>query len=158
MSQLTPFLAVFLFSQAKLPKHYNTEDMKLQPIAHGQNIQLSASFKIPDGFKNRGNSTLHVYEKINGDWKKIQSLKEDKLPIFRINNTMEFNQPVQLTSTNSEVALDFSVPFCKKICVINSFQGIAKRSKKSKLKKLQVYMKGFLPHGKVKKEFKINPT
>lgn len=156
MTLITTVLSLFLMAQSGLPKHFDTQDMELEPIAHGNKLTLEATFKIPDGFKNRGNATMNVYEKIDGNWRKVQTLKEDKLPLFRVNNTMEFNKTVMLTSADNDVALDFSVPFCNKICVINSFQGVAKRSKKIKNRQLHVHMKGFLPQDKVKKEFRVN--
>jgi len=152
------FITLFSFfgmAQGELPKHYNMEDMNLGKIPYSKRLTLKADFQIPQGFKATQYATLDVYEKHPGGWKKLQTLKENKVAGMRLGNIIAFEDVLNLDSKQSEVALDLSVSFCNKICVINNFQGIAKRSRESKKQNIVVKMKGFLPHEKIKKKYQL---
>ena len=152
---MVTLFSVFGFSGNELPQRYNQQDMNLQSIPFSKRLTLKADFKIPKGFKGTQMAQLDVYEKHEGGWRKLQTLRENKSALLRTQNTSSFQEVLNLSSDKSDVALDLSISFCNKICVINNFQGVAKRSAKTKNNSLVVKMNGFLPHEKIKKRYQL---
>ena len=136
-----------------LPKKFNTQKMNLQKVSTGKDLNLKAQFKIPQGYKSNSSARLQVYEKQGSGWVNIKTIQEKSLPGFRFNNLIEFENKLMTSHANSELALDLSVNFCKKICVINNFQEIVKRDKKTNNRQISFNLNGFLPHQMIKKEF-----
>ena len=156
MRTLLLIITVFHFQSVRaegLPKHYNTESMGITEVPTGQRVPLNMTLKVPDGYKVTFSPKLNVYEKQGGKWVQTQTLKEKDFSFLRMNNEIRFTDHMAFTRNDSEVALDLSVSFCKKICVINNFQSTVKRQKKSNKKIVNINVKGFLPMEKVKPEF-----
>ena len=137
-----------------LPKHFLYEGMGINQISSGNSIPLNLSVKIPDGYKINYSPKLDVYEKVNKDWVLVQSIKEKDLPFLRKNNTLRFGGNTLFRSGESEVALDLTLSFCKKICVINNFQSRVQRNLKKSNEPIQIAIRGYLPHEKVDKKYK----
>lgn len=151
-------LSLFLMSQPVLaqglPKHFSPEGMGISVFPVGEKVPVNMTLHIPDGYKINFSPKLNVYEKKNGKWKLNHTIEEKGLAFTRVGNKIQFHDHAKFTSADSNVALDLSVSFCKKICVINNFQSEFKRDKRDKKEVVYINVKGWLPQDKVKEEFK----
>lgn len=138
-----------------LPTHWQSQNFELDKLALGNEVQLSGNYEIPDGYKRSSPAKLDIFEKQDNKWILVKSLKEKKSIWSKPSNIISFNDKIHFKSDKSDIAINLSAGFCKKICVINYFQGKTKRNIDSVNTELQFSLQGYLPMDKVKKEFRI---
>ena len=148
MSHLISLLCSIAFAQSgNLPKKFDIQQVDMGSIPYTKRIHLKTNVTVPEGFHASEFSKLDIYEKEKGGWKHVQSIKPNKFITLMEgkSNKLSFDEILKLNSDSSEVAYDLSVSFCNKVCVINNFQGVAKRNAKTKNRVVFLDLKGQTP-------------
>ncbi len=140
----------------ELPKRYDIQKVDLPSVPLTKKLQIQARVELPKGYKITHKAVLNIYEKHPGGWVLSQKVpqQQDALTLFRSDQDVVFAKNVVLGSADKDIAFDLSVSFCQKICVINNFQGIAKRSRQAKHNRLSFKVKGQLPADRIKNKKK----
>ncbi len=148
------FFALSGAAAHELPKRYDIQNVPLASVPMTRNLQIQARVKLPKGYKATHRAVLNLYEKHPGGWVLSQKVpqRQKSLTLFDASQDVVFEKNIVVSAPDKDLAFDLSVSFCQKICVINNFQGIAKRSRQAKSHRLAFEVEGQLPEQRLKKK------
>lgn len=141
-------LTSFSSALPDLPKHYPLTRVKLADIGNGNEVDLKVSLILPSDHKlNKGApSDIEIYELSDKKWKKTKSINLNNF--FLVGNTLTISEKINLENPEAPIAIDSTVYHCdykNTHCVIESFQGIARRKKGAKSKVISAKFVGSNP-------------
>lgn len=128
---------------------FAVKSIPLRPIGLGNLLQIKGSIELPKTHQlNKGApSKIAVYEKDGKDW--ILAEKINLNDFFSLTDLIFLQTPVHLKSDRSEIKLEISLYHCpsnhKGLCVIDDFEGIAKRDFKKHGSELNLSLIGTDP-------------
>lgn len=121
----------------------------LKPVGLGNLLHISGSIALPKEHQlNKGApSKIAVYEKDGKEW--ILADKVNLNDFFNLTEMIYLQKPVRLKSDRSEIKLEINIYHCpsnhKGLCVIDDFQGIAKRDPKKFVSEINLSLIGTDP-------------
>lgn len=125
------------------------KSLSLKPVGLGNLLHITGSIELPKEHQlNKGApSKIAVYEKVGSDWQLAERINLNDF--FSLTEMIYLQKPVKLKSDRSEIKLAVSLYHCpsnhKGLCVIDDFEGIAKRDSKKFVSELTLSLKGTDP-------------
>lgn len=141
------FMTLTQVFATSLPTSPNLKPLHLSAVGIGREFTLSAKVLLPSDHKlnRQAPSAIDIYQKGPDGWEKLDTV--DLKAVFPMGNPLSLSKKISLKFEDSPIAVDstlFHCDFKGTHCVIESFQGIAKRdSKQSPL--LTVNIEGSRP-------------
>jgi hypothetical protein len=125
---------------------FAVKTLPLKPVGFGRVLNIAGSIQLPkENQLNKGApSKIAVYEKDGKNWNLAEEINLNDF--FSLTELIYLQKPIHLKSDHSELKLEVSLYHCprdhKGSCVIDDFEGIAKRDPKKSDSKINLALVG----------------
>ncbi len=128
---------------------FAVQKLNLPSLAKNKQFIVEGKIILPKGQKlNKGApSNITIFEKIDNNWQEVSKIKLNE--VFTLAEEFPYSFTVRTQNENSPIKIKASLYHCDKIknnyCVIDDFEGEAKRTNNASKTNLALNLKGSEP-------------